>query len=163
MNQCGFLVSCYLVNTVRWNLWQNTIAIPKLYLKISSEEWEFFFSTSVCWWNGLKLHYQRYNHIAQGSMSKAYAPPGLGVFIENKILFSKNTGMKGKWFPDQGHFNFNIAWINDHLPRKVWDGIIYPFSNFNGCTVEVWEWISYFIPHWMSLPSEMNWNQSIKN
>ena len=25
--------------------------------------------------------------------------------------------------------------------------ITYPFTNFNGCTVEVWEWISNFIPH----------------
>ena len=29
---------------------------------------------------------------------------------------------------------------------KVWDEIMYPFSNFNGCTTEVWEWISNFIP-----------------
>ena len=29
----------------------------------------------------------------------------------------------------------------------MWDEITYPFSNFNGATVEVWEWISYFIPH----------------
>ena len=29
----------------------------------------------------------------------------------------------------------------------MWDEIIYPFPNFNGCTVEVWEWISNFIPH----------------
>ena len=25
--------------------------------------------------------------------------------------------------------------------------MIYPFPNFNGATVDVWEWISYFIPH----------------
>ena len=28
----------------------------------------------------------------------------------------------------------------------MWDDITYPFPNFNGCTVEVWEWISNFIP-----------------
>ena len=33
------------------------------------------------------------------------------------------------------------------MPGKVWDEITYPFPNFNGCTVEVWEWISNFIPH----------------
>ena len=27
------------------------------------------------------------------------------------------------------------------------DYITYPFPNFNGCTVEVWEWTSNFIPH----------------
>ena len=26
------------------------------------------------------------------------------------------------------------------------DEITYPFPNFNGATVEVWEWISNFIP-----------------
>ena len=30
---------------------------------------------------------------------------------------------------------------------NVWDEIAYPFPNFNGATVEVWEWISNFIPH----------------
>ena len=29
----------------------------------------------------------------------------------------------------------------------VWDEIIYQFPNFKGYTVEVWERISYFIPH----------------
>ena len=29
------------------------------------------------------------------------------------------------------------AWISNHTPGKVWDGITYPFLNFNGCAVEV--------------------------
>ena len=33
------------------------------------------------------------------------------------------------------------------MPSKVWDEIIYPFPNFNGAAVEVWEWISNFIPY----------------
>ena len=41
------------------------------------------------------------------------------------------------------------AWISDHILSKVWDEIIYPFSNFNDCTVEVGEWISNFIPHFI--------------
>ena len=47
-------------------------------------------------------------------------------------------------------FLWNIViftWISNYMPSKVWDEITYPFSNFNGCTVEVWEWISHFIPH----------------
>ena len=39
------------------------------------------------------------------------------------------------------------AWIGNHMPCKVWDQITYPFPNFNGSTVEVWEWINNFIPH----------------
>ena len=29
----------------------------------------------------------------------------------------------------------------------MWDGITYPFPNFNGDTVEVWGWISNVIQH----------------
>ena len=32
---------------------------------------------------------------------------------------------------------------------KVWDEITYPFPNFNSSTVEVWEWMNNFIPHFM--------------
>ena len=38
------------------------------------------------------------------------------------------------------------AWISNHMPRKVWAEITYPFQNFNGCTVEFWELITNFIP-----------------
>ena len=36
------------------------------------------------------------------------------------------------------------AWISNHIHNKMWDEIIYPFLNFSGCTVEVWEGISNF-------------------
>ena len=32
---------------------------------------------------------------------------------------------------------------------KRWDEITYSFPNFNGVAVEVWEWISNFIPHFI--------------
>ena len=35
------------------------------------------------------------------------------------------------------------------MHNKVWDEIIYPLPNFNGATVEVWEWRSNFIPHFI--------------
>ena len=38
------------------------------------------------------------------------------------------------------------AWISKHMPSEVWDDITYSFPNFNGTTVEVWGWISNFIP-----------------
>ena len=39
-----------------------------------------------------------------------------------------------------------LARIGNHMPSKVgWNYL--SILNFNGCTVEVWEWISYFIPH----------------
>ena len=44
------------------------------------------------------------------------------------------------------------AWISDHMLGKICDEIIHPFPNSNGCTVEVWEWISNFIPQFMVDP-----------
>ena len=40
-------------------------------------------------------------------------------------------------------------WVNNQKPDKVWDEITYPFSNFNCCSVEVWEWISNFTSHFI--------------
>ena len=37
----------------------------------------------------------------------------------------------------------------NYIYHNVWDEITYPFPNFNDATVEVWEWISYFIPHFI--------------
>ena len=39
------------------------------------------------------------------------------------------------------------TWISNYTHYKMWDEITNPFPNFNGATVEVWEWISNFIPH----------------
>ena len=38
------------------------------------------------------------------------------------------------------------AWIGSYIPYNLCDEVIYPFPNFNGVIVEVWEWISNFIP-----------------
>ena len=39
------------------------------------------------------------------------------------------------------------------MPSKVWDEFTYPFPNYDGAAVEVWEWISNFTPPiwWMEL------------
>ena len=52
------------------------------------------------------------------------------------------------------------AWISDHMPCKVWNEIIYPFPNCKGCTVEVWERVSNFIPHFiMNVITHPCWNE----
>ena len=49
-----------------------------------------------------------------------------------------------------------LSWFNlhpnmdNHMSCKVWDEITYPVPNFNGCTVEVWKWISNFISHFIN-------------
>ena len=47
------------------------------------------------------------------------------------------------------YMNVTPEWINNHMPSKVWDNIMYSFPNLNSCTVEVWEMTLY----WMKLPS----------
>ena len=44
------------------------------------------------------------------------------------------------------------AWINNHMPRKMWAEITYPFPNLNGCTVEFWELTTNFIPPFIMDP-----------
>ena len=45
--------------------------------------------------------------------------------------------------------NFNPCRDKQSHTQEVWDEITYPSSNFSGCTIEIWEWISdvilYFI------------------
>ena len=38
------------------------------------------------------------------------------------------------------------AWMSNYIQFKLCDEITYPSLNFNGCTVEVQEWMSYFSP-----------------
>ena len=48
-------------------------------------------------------------------------------------------------------FNFNPAWVSNYIHYDEWDEITKPFSNFNGATFEVWEWMSNFIPHLLGM------------
>ena len=40
-----------------------------------------------------------------------------------------------------------LAWIHNHMLSNVWGEINYPFPNFNGYAVEVWERMIDFILH----------------
>ena len=39
------------------------------------------------------------------------------------------------------------AWIANYILYRTWDEITFPILNFNGCTIEVWEWISNLISY----------------
>ena len=44
------------------------------------------------------------------------------------------------------------TWVpSNHTPGKVWDEIVCPFPNFNGCTVDVWESTSNCFSHFVAL------------
>ena len=53
-------------------------------------------------------------------------------------LYSTHTTTEDP-FTNTGNF--------DHMASKLWNEITYPFSNFSGCTIDIWEWKSNFIPH----------------
>ena len=53
------------------------------------------------------------------------------------------------------------AWISNSIHYKMWNEITFPFPNFNGATIEVWEWVSNFIPHFTGhVIDHPYWNQS---
>ena len=60
------------------------------------------------------------------------------VPIESLQVFWGDSRFILKWRP--------LCW-SDYIHYKVCDEIIYPLPNFNGATVEVWEWISNLILH----------------
>ena len=38
-------------------------------------------------------------------------------------------------------------WISNQMSSNVWDETTYPFPNLNDATVDFWEWICNFVPH----------------
>ena len=42
------------------------------------------------------------------------------------------------------------VWMSNYSHYKLWNEITHPFPNFNGYTVEVWEWISNFIQYFIA-------------
>ena len=45
--------------------------------------------------------------------------------------------------------NLIPAWTSNHIPSLASNDITYPFPNFIGCTVEVWEWLNDSIPYFI--------------
>ena len=59
------------------------------------------------------------------------------------IIFINKRGYQDPFYSHR--LTLIPTWISNHMPNKVWDEITYPFPNFNGCIMEVWEWVSNFI------------------
>ena len=67
-------------------------------------------------------------------------------FRKNLVSFSLKINYS--WGPVYYHgLTLIPAWITNYIHSMVWNEIGYLFPNFNGGTVEAWEWISNFIPH----------------
>ena len=64
----------------------------------------------------------------------------LDVSVAEVGIFQRHLLLNGVTFP---------AWIINHIHYKLSDEVIYLFPNLNGETVEVWEKISHFVPHFI--------------
>ena len=99
----------------------------------------------------------QYVHICSGkgltsNMRQAF--PELILFIDAHICVTR-----GPLYEHE--LTLIRVWINNYLPSNVWDGIIHQFPNFNGCAVEVWEWVSNFILHFiMDVTTHLCWDLS---
>ena len=71
---------------------------------------------------------------------------GCTVYLFN---FRSTVSVKGR-VPGPYHqhgLTLIPTWKSNYTHYKAWYEIAYLFPNFNGVTVEVWEWIHNFIPH----------------
>ena len=76
----------------------------------------------------------------------------LFVQIHLRVQSKENNKTRYYW-PTWGPFywhvlNFCSTRIGNHMSSKIWGEITYPFPNCNGCTLEIWEWISNLISHY---------------
>ena len=64
------------------------------------------------------------------------------------LLYNKMAnGNPSSWTTRIRPITLIPAWISNYIHYKLRDEIPYPFPNFNGATVEVWEWMSNFTLH----------------
>ena len=88
---------------------------------------------------------------SQTSMDKQFRPTLYRVcdylFMLGLKLMHVSKGLPAVRVVIKFMFCIYIAWISNFIHYRVWDEVTYPFPNFNGATIEVWEWISNFTPH----------------
>ena len=76
-------------------------------------------------------------------------------FPTTTLIIYSEFSQASSWLLLPTWFNFtNIvstvisAWPSNYIHRKVWNNIIYPFPNFSGAAVSVWQWIRSLIAVW---------------
>ena len=75
-----------------------------------------------------------------------YTHPIVWFKTNNKFTYTRHHGCVSNRGPFYEHgLSVIPACISNHIPSILWDEITYSFPNLNGCTVEVWEWISNHI------------------
>ena len=89
------------------------------------------------------------NDYLQDTLDNRYADQDNGASHDVRRVLAMKEGINGLHHTEKLKKKIRYAaWISNHMHFIMWDEITYPFPNFNGGTVEVWEWISDFIPHY---------------
>ena len=136
----------------RMEFWQAFPFLPKSWLNSTqnrNKEYVYIKMTYFCL--ASKMNINRLNHVYFGprpNQSRSNVcfhfnnPSEIWEHIDVSVLMH--------WISVYWHeLNLIPAWISNHMVSKVWDEIPYPPPNFNNCTIEVWEWIRNFIPHFI--------------
>ena len=107
-------------------------------------------------WFNMKMSYQFNQFLYRlGSIFILNQGPGLVLYaicepkqFRNMINYMTICMFNYKsMIPVAPFYWHGIPLISNYFYHKVWDEITYHFLNFNGCTVEVYEWVSNFISH----------------
>ena len=77
---------------------------------------------------------------------------GNGLMPDDTKPLPQPKSISHQWGP-VSHYCYQgpplLACISNNIHYKVWYEVTYPFPNFNGVTVEVYEWASNFIPRFI--------------
>ena len=82
---------------------------------------------------------------AMSLMLNVFNPPREGLDSRRTWLMVNSFAASGPI--DEHGLTLIPACISNYTHYKVWDGITYPFLNFNCVNVEVKQWICNSIPH----------------
>ena len=115
------------VNASHYYMDCNYLCMFKIPLLTSNSAYKLFW---VSFWKGLSFPVR---NMILNVLSRRF------VLAFLRVLYQGPLSLTG--------FNFMPRMENNYIQYKVWDKITYPSPNFNGATVEVWDWISNFIPH----------------
>ena len=159
----------YIIYQFASNLCQNSCFanFPPKYKKVQFSEINFPESQSdklllICYTFLVHSHCEIYCNIIWDEICSCRCPWKVSSFDLSETVWTLNVTILLTQWPGaqciifclryfvRSHQPFwMIAWISDHMSNKVWDDITYPFSNFSGSIIEVWEWRSNLIPHFI--------------
>ena len=101
-----------------------------------------------CW---TSLRMQEYVDILRTLQLTGYVwPDAADSRVSYRHISLQHNFTQNTWDPFYWHgLTLIPAWISSCIHCEVWDEIVYPIPNYTGCPIDVWEWISNFIPHFI--------------